>query len=877
MLASCGAGSVPVTDGVTDDTSASDITSASPDTTEPIEDEEAPEYTGTHYTYADIVSRMMDTSYLATKGNGEQSAEFTSYDRASNRNGNNFIDWKANGDGGQYISKTSDGGYLIAEMEGPGYISRIWSATAGTGHVKIYIDGAETPVIDLPFEKYFNCTSYPFRYQGLVYNDAAQGKNTYVPITYNKSCRIVAYGDWGKYYHINYTTLNPLDTVESLTDASLTSEQKKALNEVNAFYMSKVGTNPQGIADGAFSDYNVAPDSPAVISFSGKGAVSGILLRVNSIPAYEHPNSENAVNLLKSLRIKMYWDGEEKPSVDVPLGDFFASSYGFTEARTLLLGVRDDRTLYNYYYMPYYDGARIEIASDSASADISVAVNVTENTIPRYNALQFSALYSLGEYAKPATRWPDHHIFDAEGSGRLAGLNLHVSMLQDGPDPASSPGSPWWGEGDEKFFVDGEKFPSWYGTGTEDFFGYAWCDPTLFNKALHCQSYCVGRSVLKGNRVVTRILMADSIPFEKSFEAYLEKYYGDDYVNYGYTAFLYLAKGAETDVKALTSEEILAKVSLDTSAYIKDVIEGEDLYVTQVDGKGTAVPQGMSSFGGYWSNTTHLFCKYLTAGQSVIASLPAPDDGEYMLVASFTHAPDYGIISVGVNGSAVGGNIDTYASSVKADMLTEIGKITLKKGYDNSISFTVKGKNTRATNTFFGIDFLMLIPVEEYKGLSSVSTDFIGVYRANASPSMMSDMLIEGEMIHSSVSAGKKAMQSMIGFSGKWSNDAQLWWTGAKTGDTLTLRTHVMKGGEYDISLAITKAKDYGSFSVYVNGKNIASVDGYSTSVVRSLIKLGKVELKPGDNTIVIRITGKNANATNYMVGIDSVKIDISN
>ena len=93
-------------------------------------------------------------------------------------------------------------------------------------------------------------------------------------------------------------------------------------------------------------------------------------------------------------------------------------------------------------------------------------------------------------------------------------------------------------------------------------------------------------------------------------------------------------------------------------------------------------------------------------------------------------------------------------------------------------------------------------------------------------------------------------------------------------GDTLTLRVHVMKGGEYDVSMAITKAKDYGIFSIAENGKTVKTVDGYNASVVRSVISLGRLELKAGDNTIVLRITGKNANATNYMVGIDTVKVD---
>ncbi|MBQ7010794.1 MAG: DUF2961 domain-containing protein, partial [Clostridia bacterium] len=788
---------VPVAPQVTTEKTTDSVTTAYVTTAEP-EQEVAPEYAGTHYTYADIVDRMLDTSYLASWGNGERSAEFTSYDRASKRVGSSFVNWSANGDGGQYISKTDDGGFLIAEMEGPGYISRIWSATAGTGHVKIYIDGVEEPVIDLPFEKFFNGTTYPFRYGSLVYNDAAQGKNSYVPITYNKSCRIVAYGDWGKYYHINYTTLNPKDTVESLTDADLTEEQRAALARVNSFFAKSVGTHPSGLADGEFREFSVSPSTPAVLSFDGKGAFSGILLRLDSVPACEHPNSENVITLLKTLRLKIWWDGEEKPSVDVPLGDFFASAYGLTDARTLLLGVRDDRTLYNYYYMPYFKGAKMEISSEGdLCADVSVAVTVAENTVPKYAALRFSSVFSLGEYTKDKSRWPDHLILKADGAGRLAGLTLHVSMWKDGPDPESAPGSPWWGEGDEKFFVDGESFPSWFGTGTEDFFGYAWCDPTPFNKAFHCQSYCTGRSVLKGNRCVTRLLMADSIPFNESLDAYLEKYYSDEYVRYGYTAYMYLAPDAGTDREHVAAGEILSNISLDSSAVTGGFIEGEDLFVQSVDAGGKTASQRVASFGQWWSGDTQLFCTGLGAGRGVTASLPAKADGEYMLVASFTKAPDYGKVKVSVNGIPVGAEVNTYGPAVIADELTELGRVSLKKGYENTVTFTVSGKDQKASNTFFGVDFLLLIPVESYAGLEGIDLSEYGLYRKNAKPAEAADFTVEGEALKviASVSVGKTSVQSMKGFGSSWSGNAQMWWTGGNNNATLTVKIHALKAG----------------------------------------------------------------------------------
>ena len=83
----------------------------------------------------------------------------------------------------------------------------------------------------------------------------------------------------------------------------------------------------------------------------------------------------------------------------------------------------------------------------------------------------------------------------------------------------------WWGEGDEKFFVDGEKFPSTFGTGSEDYIGYAWAaePPFAFFDAPFC---AMSDMPLDGNgeTSVCRFHICDSIPFRRGFEGFIEKY-----------------------------------------------------------------------------------------------------------------------------------------------------------------------------------------------------------------------------------------------------------------------------------------------------------------------------------------------------------------
>ncbi|CAM3628634.1 DUF2961 domain-containing protein [Pontibacter korlensis] len=196
-------------------------------------------------TYVDLVNRLTDLKALALPPvEGEKSAMWSSYDRRSkiDEATGEFIDWSANNDGldPQYIRKEGNN-MVLAEMEGPGAMVRMWSASPGKGRVKVYIDGQEVPVIDLPFIQYFDTTSIPaFGYSQLVYETAARGFNNYVPIPYQRSCKIVAEPEWGQYYHFNYISF-PKNTKVEAFNQKLTSQNKAALAKVNNFFQNKLG------------------------------------------------------------------------------------------------------------------------------------------------------------------------------------------------------------------------------------------------------------------------------------------------------------------------------------------------------------------------------------------------------------------------------------------------------------------------------------------------------------------------------------------------------------------------------------------------------------------------------------------------------------
>jgi hypothetical protein len=136
---------------------------------------------------------------------------------------------------------------------------------------------------------------------------------------------------------------------------------------------------------------------------------------------------------------------------------------------------------------------------------------------------------------------------------------------------------------------------------------------------------------------------------------------------------------------------------------------------------------------------------------------------------------------------------------------------------------------------------------------------------------------IEGEELRVlKVSAGRTLVQKMGAFTkDKWSGDAQLFWTGGKKGETLTLELDVKATGKYDLSAVMTMASDYATVQFVVDDKPLGKpLDFYSSPdvITSGVLKLGTVELKEGAHHLGIQITGANpAAAQKFMVGLDYV------
>jgi hypothetical protein len=648
-------------------------------------------------TYVDLVKRLTDLERLATLPTpGEQCAQWSSYDRASKYDEatGKYVRWDANGDGGGIIRKEGNQS-VFAEMEGPGCIWRIWSAAPRQGHVKIYLDGAAEPALDLSFAGYFDRKNEPFTRSALVHNTAT-GWNNYTPIPYQKSCKIVADNGWGDYFHFNYATY-PKDTQVPTFKRELTPEESAALDEANKI-LTQGGSDPAGkrAAETTVSkEVTLAPgQSASVATLEGERAITGLRVKLDLPPSPEDRT------ILRELALSIRWDGETSPSVWSPLGDFFGTAAGANAYRSLPLGLTKDGSWYCHWYMPFGKSAVLELANDGKEArKVTFEITHAPLTQPLERFARFHAKWHRDAFppAEPE-RAIDWTMVKTTGAGRFCGVMLHIWNPKGG----------WWGEGDEKFFVDGEKFPSTIGTGSEDYFGYAWGNPGLFQNAYHNQTIAMNN---KGHISVNRWHLTDNVPFQKSFEGCIEKYFPNRRpCLFASTVYWYLAAGGQDPYQPVPMSERAGYWSDLAPGAIKGALEGERMKVLSKTG-GTTQEQNLSDHAGPWSGETHLWWTGAKPGDKLELAVPVANAGKYKLTAQLTKARDYGIVQLSLDGQKLGQPIDLFNPDVVPTGVLALGTQDLTAG-EHKLTVEITGANERAVKAYmFGLDYVKLEPV----------------------------------------------------------------------------------------------------------------------------------------------------------------------
>lgn len=219
-----------------------------------------------------------------------------------------------------------------------------------------------------------------------------------------------------------------------------------------------------------------------------------------------------------------------------------------------------------------------------------------------------------------------------------------------------------------------------------DYYGYAWCDPGLFQKAYHAQTYSENN---QGHQSVNRWLIPDSIPFQSSFDEYLEKYMPDTWpTRYAARVYWYLEPGGnDPHTKQPYSER---------QTYYDHPRPGRDFVVLN-DYGGFVRPQDMSDFnnGGTWRDWDQLWWTDASIGDQLDLALPVPESGSYSIQLIPTEAPDYGVFDFSLDGEYLGRH-DFYAPEVRLGQPVTLGKLRLEEGH-STFTATIVGSTPKAS------------------------------------------------------------------------------------------------------------------------------------------------------------------------------------
>lgn len=211
-------------------------------------------------------------------------------------------------------------------------------------------------------------------------------------------------------------------------------------------------------AKGHANDFLKPGETKVLLDVTGAGVIQRIWMTIDN----------RSPRALRAMKLEMFWDGEKKPAVSVPLGDFFGIGLGRTAAfESAFFSNPEGRSFNCIIPMPFKKGARITLTNEgTVQQNLFYDVNFSRVDNHAADVAYFHAYWNRNHQTKLGE---DFDILPSiTGRGRFLGCNLGI--ITD-----SVYGKSWWGEGEVKMYIDGDKdLPTLIGTGTEDYIGTAW-------------------------------------------------------------------------------------------------------------------------------------------------------------------------------------------------------------------------------------------------------------------------------------------------------------------------------------------------------------------------------------------------------------------
>lgn len=526
--------------------------------------------------FQSLLREMADRSALARFPQlAYQSLQSSSYNRESVKK--DSAGWFADSDGVGFVRKENVDGkeeWVVMQHEGPGVITRMWAPYFYYGGlddlegpvINIYLDDNPVPVIS---ENYFKLITGRGSFPPPFARRTARAGDSYMPISFAKSCKITF--DKKPFYNIiNYRAYTTGTKVETFTVKKMRSSFS-VMDEVNA---SLHAVYTEGKMTAAIRKAGILePGGLMQIAINKTGAVRQLEINFNPQQFILHPE------LLRSIVLIASFDREE--TVWVPLGDFFGSADALHPFQTFTRTVNAAGQMVCRWVMPFKSTANISLKNLGKTAfEVEKFEVKLDEWIWDNRSMHFHANWRSDELL-PGNVFKDWNFIDIKGKGVIVGDALTVLNPDEG----------WWGEGDEKIYIDGDwdkKFPTHFGTGTEDYYGWAggenpgkddvFSHPFLAN--IQVGSASITRQGAKGFNICTRVRALDAIPFNKRLVFDMEASPGTqirnpwNFLNYSAVVFWYALPGAVSNRNGLPAEAVKPIINLQTIDSLANKIKG---------------------------------------------------------------------------------------------------------------------------------------------------------------------------------------------------------------------------------------------------------------------------------------------------------------
>ncbi len=665
-------------------------------------------------TAASLLKEMTDRATLAEfPAPAYHLMQASSYDRCSISKDQSG--WFSNHDWNSFLREDMEDGrreLVMMDQEGPGAIVRFWMTfggqDGGKGTLRVYVDNMDQPVI---VGKAFDVLSGGMLSPAPLSDSVSdlspyerRGHNLYYPILFARRCKVTyesanvftgpdkasKKGSEHVYYNIGFRKYDTSVKMESFSWKGL--ERDRTLIERTATLLAASSGEKWQEGKGLSRfEARIAPGDTHSFLIRGEKEITGLRLSVEA---------KDRAQALRSTVMEICFD--DKSTVWCPIGDFFGTGYMDVQTHTFMTDVADG-VFQSFWVMPFRRECRI-IFHNLGEQEVRIENGAVRTIKKKWTerTLYFGANWSFHSRYLTGDGCGHTNPRDVPYT-KITGKGVHVGDAIVVYDTSTG----WWGEGDEKIYVDGETFPSSFGTGTEDYFGYAWCRPEVFTGHPFIAQPAGDGDLNVGYTVNSRYRALDRIPFQKKFDFDMEIWHwNESLLNYASTSFWYVSPdGACTMPRE--NGHAREKVALSRSDIIDPslslFLEGEDLSIKECTG-GTIRTQ--SKTNGLWSRSSQLFWTDAAKGDELELYFHSPVAGKYRLLLWLTKAVDYGTVDIYFNGTGIARQMDLYAPILSLTM-ADFGEVDLKEG-ENSLILHFEKPGEGFQKCLLGIDRLML-------------------------------------------------------------------------------------------------------------------------------------------------------------------------